>query len=152
MFSSLFPCPLGCQGSVRRAEEGLQAKNTCLVIFPRDKIEVHQPVGVTDLLAFFEDGCNMWLSLILSVDLYPWLLWQAQGWLPSFKHTEQLPAPAVTPVHFMHCRAGQQFSCRVAGGVQQSLPAKGRDAEEKGASLLYWQGQVARQWVGEMLS
>lgn len=32
------------------------------------------------------------------------------------------------------------------------LGREGRDAEEKSASLLYWHGQAARQWVGDMLS
>lgn len=129
MFSSLFPCPLG---SVWRAAEGLQTKSTCFVIFPRDETEVHQPVGFTDLLALFEDGCNMWLSLILSVDLCPWLLWPAPGMapLPRAHWADSTSCSYPSALEALQCRAAVQLQSERQGAAKPARHGHWEEREE----------------------
>lgn len=137
MLSSPFPCPLESQGSIWKAEEKLQTGRTCFVIFPMDETEIHQPVG------FMDCSCGRFLSMVATHAFLSSFLWicvpgycvQLQEWLPCPKHTGQIPTPSVTQVHFMHCRAEQQFSCRVGGSKVCSKASCQGQWQERGEML-----------------
>lgn len=132
MLSSPFACPLGSQGSVWRPEEKLQTKRTCFLIFPMDETEIDSPA------CFMDCSCGHFLRMVATHAFLSSFLWicvpgycvQLQEWLRCPKHTG-LVAPSVTQVHFTHCRAGQQFGCRVGGSVQQSCLPRSKRCQRK---------------------
>lgn len=143
------PSPLPFGLPVWSPEEGLQTKRTCFVIFSQGQ-NWGSPACRFHRLFFWPFLKTVATRAFLSSFLWicvPRDCGQPQGLLPCPKHTGPFPAPAVSPACFTHCRAGLQSEAECSKAcLPRPVARGGRDAEEECASLLYWDGQVARQW------